>query len=204
MKKLLLSVAVLLSLCMFSKAQTPTAGYKVNDIASDFSLKNIDGKFVSMSDYSDAMGIVLIFTCNHCPFSVAYEDRIIALHKSFASKGFPVVAVNSNDAVAYPADSYEEMIVRAKEKKMPFAYLHDETQKYAKLYGAIKTPHVFILKKVKGQFVVAYIGAIDDNSNEPELVKHAYVENALNALLKGEEVKPSFTKAVGCGIKWKQ
>jgi peroxiredoxin len=189
---------------MFSKAQTASTGYKVNDIASDFSLKNIDGKFVSMSDYNNAKGIVLIFTCNHCPFSVAYEDRIIALHKSFASKGFPVVAVNSNDAVAYPADSYEEMIVRAKEKKMPFAYLHDETQKYAKLYGAIKTPHVFILKKVKGQFVVAYIGAIDDNSNEPELVKHTYVENALNALLKGEEVKPSFTKAVGCGIKWKQ
>lgn len=204
MKKLLLSVMALLSLIVSSHAQTSTTGYHVNDMSSDFSLKNVDGKFVSMSDYKEAKGIVLVFTCNHCPFSVAYEDRIIALHKAFAGKGFPVVAVNSNDAVAYPADSYEEMIVRSKEKKLPYVYLHDETQKYAKLYGAVKTPHVFVLKKVGGQFVVAYIGAIDDNSNEPELVKTKYVENALNSILKGEEVKPAFTKAVGCGIKWKQ
>ncbi len=203
MKTYSLFVLILLAFNFYSFAQTENKGYKVNDEAIDFSLKNIDGKMVSLKDYKDAKGIILIFTCNHCPFSKAYEDRIIALHHMYAAKGFPVVAINSNDAIAYPEDSYENMMERAADKHFPFAYLHDETQEYAKLYGAVKTPHVFILKKVKDQFKVAYIGAIDDNSNEPELVKKKYAENALNALLAGHEVKPNFTKAVGCSIKWK-
>jgi glutathione peroxidase-family protein len=204
MKNICLSLFALLAFSISTLAQSDKSGYSVNDVATDFSLKNIDGKWVSLKDYKDAQGIILIFTCNHCPFSVAYEDRIIALHKAFAKKGFPVVAINSNDAIAYPSDSYEEMIVRAKEKKFPFAYLHDATQKYAHLYGAVKTPHVFVLRKLQDQFIVSYIGAIDDNSNEPELVKMKYVENAVESILAGKEVKPDFTKAVGCGIKWKQ
>ena len=178
-------------------------GYKVGDEATDFSLKNVDGKMVSMNQYTDAKGIILIFTCNHCPFSQAYEDRIKALHVRYAPMGFPVVAVNSNDAVAYPADSYENMIERAQEKQIPYAYLYDETQEYAKRYGATKTPHVFLLTKKGNHFTVAYIGAIDDNGNEPELVKTRYVENAMAELLAGKPVSQNATKAIGCSIKWK-
>lgn len=187
-----------------SNAQTNTSGYKVNDAVADFSLKNIDGTMKSLRNYQDGKGIIVIFTCNHCPFSVAYEDRIIALHNKFASKGFPVLAINPNDEVAYPIDSYENMIERAKDKGFPFAYVRDESQEIARRFGAMKTPHVFLLRKAGDQFVVSYIGAIDDNTNEPELVKTRYVENAIEAILKGEEVKPDFTKAVGCSIKWKQ
>ncbi len=204
MKNTILSLIAIMALSITSFAQSEVSGYKINDAATDFKLKNVDGKVVSMKDYKDAKGIILIFTCNHCPFSVAYEDRIIDLHNTYARKGFPVVAVNSNDAVAYPSDSYEEMIVRAREKNFPFAYLHDESQRYARTFGAVKTPHVFVLRKLKDQFIVSYIGAIDDNSNEPELVKMKYVENAVEAMLAGKEVKPDFTKAVGCGIKWKK
>ncbi|HOZ51526.1 MAG TPA: thioredoxin family protein [Chitinophagaceae bacterium] len=204
MKALLFSLMAILTLSFVSFTNADNSGYKVGDKAKDFKLKNIDGKMVSMQDYQRATGIILIFTCNHCPFSVAYEDRIIELHNKYASKGYPVVAINSNDAIAYPADSYENMIERAQEKKFPFAYLHDETQDFAKLYGAAKTPHVFILKKVGTEFVVSYIGAIDDNSNEPELVKTKFVENALNEMLDGKEVSQPSTKAVGCSIKWKK
>ena len=185
-------------------AQAPTTGYRIGDEAADFSLLNIDGKKVSLKDYKDAKGIILIFTCNHCPFSVAYEDRIIALHLKYAKQGYPVIAVNSNDATAYPADSYENMIERAKDKNFPFAYLHDETQAYAHTYGAMKTPHVFLLKKNADNFNVVYMGAIDDNSNEPELVKTKYAENAINELISGKDISQNTTKAVGCGIKWKK
>lgn len=185
------------------KGDSPT-GYKVGDKASDFSLKNIDGKNVALADFKSAKGVILIFTCNHCPFSVAYEDRIVALDKQYASKGYPVVAVNPNDAVAYPDDSYNNMITRAKQKGFTFPYLVDESQAIARTYGAAKTPHVFVLQKSGADFVVKYIGAIDDNTNEPSAVKQKYVEDAVNSLLKGEEVKTTFTKAIGCGVKWKK
>ncbi|MBL7766950.1 MAG: thioredoxin family protein [Chitinophagaceae bacterium] len=179
-------------------------GYKPGDVAGDFSLKNINGKMVSLNDFKDSKGVIVIFTCNHCPYSVAYEDRIIALHKNYAGKGFPVVAINPNDPISYPDDSYENMKIRAKEKGFKFPYLIDETQEIAKAYGAMKTPHVFILKREGSGFVVAYIGAIDDNSNEPELVQEKYAEQALNEILSGKPVSQPLTKAIGCGVKWRK
>lgn len=179
-------------------------GYKPGDMARDFTLKNVDGKMVSLSGIKDNKGVILVFTCNHCPYSVAYEDRIIQLHDTYASQGYPVVAINPNDVKAYPADSYENMIERAQEKKFPFAYLHDETQEIAKAYGATRTPHVYILTRKDRGYEVSYIGAIDDNSNEPELVQVKYVELALNSLLSGQPVTVPFTKAIGCTIKWKK
>ncbi|MBY0426401.1 MAG: thioredoxin family protein [Cytophagales bacterium] len=207
MKKIILAAAVLASAVLLNsfvpKGDSPT-GYKVGDKASDFSLKNIDGKNVALADFISAKGVILIFTCNHCPFSVAYENRIVALDKQYASQGYPVVAINPNDAVAYPDDSYSNMITRAKQKGFTFPYLVDESQAIARTYGAAKTPHVFVLQKSGVDFVVKYIGAIDDNTNEPSAVKQKYVEDAVNALLKGEEVKTTFTKAIGCGVKWKK
>lgn len=204
MKTLAYLITALLTLASFAFTMPEPNAYQLNDEAKDFSLKNIDGKFVSLKDYTKAKGIVLIFTCNHCPYSKAYEDRIIALHNNYEAKGFPVVAINSNDALAYPEDSYEAMKERAHDKKFPFAYLHDESQEIAKTYGAMKTPHVFLLLKVKEKFIVRYIGAIDDNSNEPELVKQKYVEQAIGEITSGQEISVPFTKAIGCSIKWKK
>jgi peroxiredoxin len=142
-----------------------------------------------------------VFTCNHCPFAKAYEDRIIALHNKYAAKGYPVVAINPNDKDLEPSDSYENMQKRAKEKKYPFAYLYDETQEIARTYGAMRTPHVYLLDK---SMTVRYIGAIDDNSEDASAVKEKYLENAVDALLAGKPVPTAETKAIGCGIKWKK
>jgi peroxiredoxin len=179
-------------------------GYAVGAMARDFSLRNIDGKMISLKSFSDAKGIIVVFTCNHCPFAKAYEDRIIALHKEFAPKGFPVIAINPNDPKASPEDSFEKMVQRSKEKAFPFPYIFDETQEIAKTYGATRTPHVYLLKKNADKFEVAYIGAIDDNSENAKAVKEKYVEAAIAALTEGKAPATNFTKAIGCTIKWKK
>ena len=186
------------------EAREVATGYRVGDVVQDFSLKNVDGKKVSMADYEEAKGFVLVFTCNTCPYSQFYEDRINGLSKKYASSGFPVIAINPNDAERKPDDSYEKMVVRAKEKEFEFPYLHDESQEVAKMYGAARTPHVFVLSKEGALLKVAYIGAIDDNYKKPEKVKQKYVEAAVDSLLKGEPVEKKNTKAVGCGIKWRR
>lgn len=175
-------------------------GYDVGDTAADFKLKNVDGKLVSLSDFKAAKGFIVIFDCNTCPYSKAYSERIIALNKKYAGSGFPVVAINSNDASQSSGDSYDEMVNIAKKKGYDFPYLVDETQSVAKSFGATNTPHVFVLTK---ELKVAYIGAIDDNARKPESVTKKYVENTVDALLAGQAVSVTKTKAIGCGIKWK-
>lgn len=177
------------------------SGYKPGDKAADFSLKSVDGKMYSMSDYKDAKGFIVVFTCNHCPFAVKYEDRIIDLAKKYKSKGYILLAINPNDPAAQPADSFELMQVRAKEKGFTFPYLFDEGQKVYPQYGATKTPHVFLLDK---NLIVKYIGAIDDNVDEPSEVKEKFLENAIAALDKNQEPTPAVTKAIGCSIKVKK
>ncbi len=186
-------------------AQTTTIkGYLPGDEAIDFKLKNVDGKYISLADYKKAKGFILIFTCNHCPYAIAYEDRIIELDKKYASKGYPVIAINPNNPDVQPKDSYEAMQQRAKEKGFPFPYLFDDGQKIYPQYGATKTPHVFILNKEKGKNIVRYIGAIDNNYADSNDVSEKYVESALNALIAGKEVKQQQTAAIGCTIKVKK
>lgn len=180
---------------------TNPTGYKVGDKATDFKLKSVDNKMYSMVDYKDAKGFIVVFTCNHCPFAVKYEDRIIDLAKKYKSKGYVLLAINPNDPAAQPEDSFELMQKRAKEKKFTFPYLFDEGQKIYPQYGATKTPHVFLLDK---NLVVKYIGAIDDNVEDASQVKEKYLENAIAALEKGEEPTPNTTKAIGCTIKVKK
>ncbi len=180
------------------------SGYSVGDMATDFSLKNIDDQMVSLSDYDEAKGFIVIFTCNHCPFSVAYEDRIIALDKKYKEQGYPVIAINPNDPEVNPDDSFELMKERASEKGFTFPYLFDEGQEIYPQYGATKTPHVYILEKTDAGNRVAYIGAIDDNSKEPENVTEKYVENAVDALLNGNQPEVTETVAIGCSIKFKE
>ncbi len=177
------------------------SGYKVGDKAADFSLKNVDGSMVSLAGMKDAKGYIITFTCNHCPYSVMYEDRLIALHNEYAPKGYPVVAINPNDPAVQAGDSFDDMVVRAKEKEFPFVYLFDDGQKVYPEYGATRTPHVFLLDK---EMTVQYIGAIDDNARAAEDVTVNYVVKAIKALENGAKPDPNFTKAIGCSIKAKK
>lgn len=180
-------------------------GYSIGDVAADFSLKNVNDEMVSLANFKEAKGAIVIFTCNHCPYSVAYEDRIIAIDKKYKELGYPVIAINPNDPEADggEGDDFESMKTRAKEKGFTFPYLYDEGQKVYPIYGATKTPHIYLLQQSENGYIVKYIGAIDDNAKEPENVKEKYLEDALNALIAGVEIKMPETKALGCSIKTK-
>lgn len=198
MKKIA-SIIAFASMLSTAEAQV-SGGYKPGDKATDFNLKSVDEKIYSMVNYKDAKGFIVVFTCNHCPFAVKYEDRINDLARKYKDKGYVLLAINPNDPAVQPADSYELMKVRAKEKDFAFPYLFDEGQKIYPQYGATKTPHVFLLDK---NLVVKYIGAIDDNVDDANAVKEHYLENAIAALEKGKNPSPDVTKAIGCTIKKK-
>lgn len=192
-----LIVMLLISLTTFGQS------YEIGDKVSDFTLKNIDDKMVSLSDFSKEKGVIIIFTCNHCPYSVAYEDRIIAIDNKFKSFGYPVVAINPNDPTAYPEDSFDNMKIRAKDKGFGFPYLFDADQSIFPKFGATKTPHVFVLQNNKGKFTVEYIGAIDNSAKDETKVTKTYLSDAVNDLLEGEKPAVNSTKAIGCSIKVK-
>lgn len=196
MKQLIISAALI-----FTFGLVMAGGYQVGDKATDFKLKNVDGKMISLSDFPDAKGFIVVFTCNHCPYAKAYEERIMNLDKEFSDKGYPVIAINPNNPETFPEDSYKNMQERAKEKGYTFPYLVDQNQAIYPQYGATRTPHVFVLKKEDGSLIVKYIGAIDDNYADASKVTEKYVENAVNDLLAGKEPDLSFTKAIGCSIK---
>ena len=178
-------------------------GYEVGDNATDFKLKNVDGKMVSLADYKEAKGFIVVFDCNTCPYSRAYNERINALSKKYTAQKFPLIAINANDPEMSSGDSFEDNIKAAKRKAYDYPYLVDETQAVAKAYGATNTPHVFVLIKSGSDLKVAYIGTIDDNARNPSEVTKKYVENAVDALLAGKPVPTTKTRAVGCGIKFR-
>ncbi|MBC8111697.1 MAG: thioredoxin family protein [Verrucomicrobia bacterium] len=185
-------------------SQTPMlTGYKIGDKATDFSLKNVDGKKISLAENLAAKGFIVIFTCNHCPYAKSYEDRIIALHQKYAPQGYPVVAINPNE-LTVADDDFANMQKRAKSKHFPYPYLADSDQQTAKTYGATKTPHVFLLKKSGTDLIVSYIGGIDDDYAHADKVKQRYVEQAVDEVLGKQKVSLSETKTVGCAIKWKK
>ncbi|MEO9076562.1 MAG: thioredoxin family protein [Gelidibacter sp.] len=194
-------VFAVMAIVMLSAFTTVSNGYKVGDVATDFKLKNIDGTMVSLADYKDAEGFIVIFTCNTCPYSVVYEDRIVALDKKYAAKGYPVIAIMPNNTNMQPRDNRDAMKQRAKEKGFTFPYLIDEGQKVSPQYGATKTPEVYLLQKTKKGNEVKYIGAIDDNYQDDQAVQSKYVENAVDALLSGQSIKETTTRAIGCSIK---
>lgn len=176
-------------------------GYKIGDEITAINLMNVDGTMTSLTDFQDALGFIIIFTCNTCPYAVANEDRIIALNDQFISKGYPVIAINPNNPKAKPGDSFKLMQKRAKEKGFTFPYLFDEGQKIYPQFGATKTPHTYIVQKENGKNIVKYIGAIDDNVRDASAVNEHFVANAVNELLAGKEITVKETKAIGCSIK---
>lgn len=199
MKKILfMSAALLLILASPMQAQL-----KIGDKAPDFKLRNVDNSWVALKDYSDQKGVVVIFSCNHCPYVKLYEERYVALQKEFGPRKFPLVAINSNDSTIVAEDGFSYMVQNAAEKGFNFPYLLDDKQLF-KAYGATRTPHVYLLKNDGKHFTVAYIGAIDDNPQDASDVKDRYLAQAIEAVLKGEQPSPAETRAVGCTIKFKE
>lgn len=193
--------SALFTVLIMAAAMVFGQGYKPGDKATDFKLKGVDGKFVSMADYPDAKGFVVIFTCNTCPYAVAYEDRIIALDKKYKALGFPVIAINPNNPAVQPGDSFDKMVERAKEKGFTFPYLFDEGQTVYPVYGATHTPHVYILNKKGNDLIVSYTGAIDNNYRDAAAANEHYVASAIDALREGRGPQVTTTKAIGCTIK---
>src|SRR5210317_303460 len=199
--KLLFGLCLAVAISAFTITEKTLPSLKIGDSAPDFNLKDVDGKMVSMANYKNAKGFIVIFTCNTCPYSIAYEDRIIALDKKYKDEGYPVIAVNPNNPAAQPGDSYALMQERAKEKGFTFPYLLDVGQEVYPKYGATRTPHVFLLQKEAGELIVKYIGAIDNNSKDASQVTEKFTENAVDALLAGKAIEKTTTRAIGCSIK---
>ncbi len=168
--------------------------------APDFSLPGTDGKGWSLSDFSKAPVLVVMWWCNHCPYVRAWEGRAIDLARRYRSKGVEFVAINSNDAVEYPDDRFEAMAARAKEQQYPFPYLWDESQQVAHRYGALVTPHPMVFDRERH---LVFQGRIDDRHDDPRNVHHKYLEEALDALLAGRPVQPPTRSVLGCSVKWK-
>jgi len=174
---------------------------KINDRMPEFkNLPGVDGKKYSSSDFKDANILIIVFSCNHCPYVKAYEDRMIQLQVDYSSKGVQLVAINSNDAKNYPEDNFDEMTKRAQQKGFNFKYLRDENQLAAETFGATHTPQFFVFDHERN---LRYSGKMDDNWDNSKAVKENYLRYALDALLTSKEVKVPETFSIGCTIKWK-
>ncbi len=163
------------------------------------SIRGVDEKHYSNSDFTSSI-LVIVFSCNHCPYVQAYEERMIALQREYLSKGVQLVAISSNESKNYPEDSFEHMVKRSNEKGFNFLYLHDEMQSVAESFGATHTPQFFVFDKERK---LCYSGKMDDNWKEPQFVKDRYVKDAIEALLAGKEVAVKETFSIGCTIKWR-
>ena len=176
------------------------ANVKLGDAAIAFELPGVDGKTYSLPALAEGKeATAVVFMCNHCPYVLAWLDRVIAIAKDYAGKGVAFAAINANDPAKYPADSFEGMQKLAKERGLPFPYLHDETQEVATAYGAERTPEIFLLD---GDLKLRYHGAPDDNYEETQ-PSVPYLRNALDAVLAGQAPPIAETPPVGCTIKWK-
>jgi len=177
-----------------------TNNLKIGSSAPNFDLIATDGKKYSLSSFDDKQALIVIFSCNHCPYVQAYEGRIKEIEEKYKGKGVAVVAINSNEDVNYPDDSFENMRRRAQEQNFNFPYLRDEDQSIARAYDASHTPEIFLFDVEKK---LAFHGKIDDNWQEPEKVQNHYLINALDELLAGKEISVPETFTIGCTIKWK-
>lgn len=199
---LILNTNVIMSNCCCSENKNG-GNLEIGKSAPEFTLPNTNGSEVSLSDFrGNAKALVVAFWCNHCPYVIKTEDRMIRLGKKYIDKKVSFVLINANDIVNYPQDSPDRMKQRVKEKGYPFPYLFDEDQSIARAYDAKVTPHIFLFDS---DLILRYRGAIDDNINDENSVKRNYLEDAIDALLTGkpEEINPQDTQPVGCSVKWK-
>jgi peroxiredoxin len=178
-----------------------TNNLEIASPAPDFNLIGIDDKKYSLDSFKDKKALIVIFSCNHCPYVQAYEGRIIKIQNDYGPKGVAVVAINSNDDVNYPDDSFDNMKKRSVEENFNFPYLRDEDQSVARAYDATHTPEIFLFDIERK---LAFHGKIDDNWQEPDKVQNHYLRDALNELLEGKEISVPETFTIGCTIKWKK
>jgi len=195
-----LSIILIAIAIFFTNSFTP----KTNKELVDFKLKNVDGNLVSLSNFPNAKGFIIIFTCNHCPFAKLYPERLNNLNLKYKELGVPLIAISSTDTIMYEEDTYPNMVIKAKDEHFNFPYLFDEMQTVAKNFKAQKTPHAFVIWKENEKWIVKYNGAIDDNGMEPEKVTESYVANAVDALLKGKNILVKETKSIGCQIAFRK
>lgn len=171
----------------------------IGEAAPDFRLPGVDGRDHGLADFADKAVLLVVFSCNHCPYVQAYEDRLIALQRECGARGAQIVAINSNDDTSHPDDGFEHMVRRAREKSFNFPYLRDASQDVARAYGATHTPQLFVFDQERR---LRYTGKIDDNWQHPEAVTRRYLRDAVEALLSGGEPAEPVTQAIGCTIKW--
>lgn len=176
------------------------ANLKIGDQAIAFTLPGVDGQMHSLADYAGKAVVVVTFSCNHCPYVRAWEDRMVQVQADYAGKGVQMLVISANDPQKYPDDSFPKMKERAQQKGFNFPYLYDETQAVARAYGAERTPEFFVFDKTG---TLRYHGALDDNYEDPQAVKQPYLRLALDAVLAGQTPKINETRPVGCTIKWK-
>ena len=172
---------------------------KIGDLAPDFSLSAVDGRTYSLKDFSDRSVLVVVFSCNHCPYVQAYEDRLIAFQRDYQGRGVRLIAINSNDDKNYPEDRFENMVSRSNMKGYNFPYLRDASQEVARAFGATHTPQLFVFNRERR---LAYTGKIDDNWRDASSVTRCYLREAVEALLEHREPEEATSHAIGCTIKW--
>ena len=177
-----------------------TANISIGDSAIAFNLPGTDGGRYSLGSFRESKALAVIFSCVHCPYVLAWEDRLIELQKEFADRSVAFVLVNANDAVKYPQDSFDNMKKHAADKDYPFPFLHDETQEVARAYGAERTPEIFLFDSERR---LAYHGVVDDNYEAPASVTGTYFRDAIEAVLVGKPAPTPWVAPKGCTIKWK-
>jgi peroxiredoxin len=174
--------------------------FKIGDKVASFTLPGVDDRHHSLDDHADKKAVAIIFTCNHCPYARAWEDRLVQMQSDYANKAVQFLAINANDAAQFPEDSFGKMKERARAKRYTFPYLHDETQEVARAFGAKHTPEVFLIDNSRA---LRYHGTVDDNHEDPLAVEFHYLRDAIDAVLAGKAPKITQTDPVGCTIKWK-
>jgi peroxiredoxin len=173
---------------------------QIGQSAPDFKLPGVDGKQYSLANFKDAKLLVIVFSCNHCPYVVGSEDRMIKFANDYAGRGLKLVAINSNELVHHPDDSFDHMVARAKEKKFPFPYLRDESQDVARAYGALRTPHFYVFD---AQRKLRYTGRMDDNPKMESAARTHELRDAVDAILAGKNPAIEQINPLGCNVKWK-
>ncbi len=181
------------------------------DSPPPFDLPGVDGRRHQLDEFSGSRLLLVVFSCNHCPYAQAWEGRLIALSKEFGPKGLATVVINPNETEHYPEDRFEGMVARAKEKGYPFPYLRDDSQEVARAYGALVTPHPFLFAPRSSgagpaakSMELIFQGKIDDSWEDPKKARHHYLRDALQAALKGEPVPVTTSSVIGCSVKWKE
>ena len=180
--------------------EPPTMSLKIGDPAPPFSLPGTDGRTHALGGLSDKPVLVVVFSCNHCPYVQAYEDRLVAIQRDYAGRGVQLIAINSNDDMNYPEDSFGQMVTRATARGFNFLYLRDASQDVARTYGATHTPQLFVFDRDR---TLRYTGKIDDNWQDPKAVTRQYLRDVIEALLSGRAPAETQTHAIGCTIKWR-